>query len=137
MTYGHLLGANLRTAHDFFTPQPPREAPSIYVLRFILHDWADSYAIKILKHLRATADSTKTRLMIIERVIPYACKADDKLLAIPGAAEDLGGVPTPPLLPNMGIVSRNGYLTDIMVRVFCAACWNGRSSALHADVGSR
>ncbi|KZV95393.1 S-adenosyl-L-methionine-dependent methyltransferase, partial [Exidia glandulosa HHB12029] len=41
--------------HDFFDPQPPRDPPALIMLRFILHDWADSYAIKILRNLRDAA----------------------------------------------------------------------------------
>jgi len=37
-------------AHDFFTVQPQIGA-DVYLLRNILHDWSDKYAIKILKSL--------------------------------------------------------------------------------------
>lgn len=36
--------------YDFLTPQPVKGA-DIYVLRWILHDWSDKYAVKILKNL--------------------------------------------------------------------------------------
>lgn len=36
--------------HDFMTPQPIRGA-DVYLLRWILHDWSDKYAIKILQNL--------------------------------------------------------------------------------------
>lgn len=37
-------------AHDFFTPQPVRDA-DVYFLRFTLHDWSDLYAARILRAL--------------------------------------------------------------------------------------
>ncbi len=37
-------------AHDFFTEQPIRGA-DIYLLRWVLHDWSDKYALKIVKSL--------------------------------------------------------------------------------------
>ena len=37
-------------AHDFFTQQPVKNA-DVYLLRWILHDWPDKYAIQILKAL--------------------------------------------------------------------------------------
>ncbi|KAF4633303.1 hypothetical protein G7Y89_g4822 [Cudoniella acicularis] len=45
------LGERLRfMAHDFFQDQPLRGA-DIYHLRWILHDWSDKYALKILQRL--------------------------------------------------------------------------------------
>ncbi|KAJ4288909.1 hypothetical protein N0V90_011250 [Kalmusia sp. IMI 367209] len=37
-------------AHDFFQKQPVKDA-DIYLLRWILHDWSDKYAVKILQNL--------------------------------------------------------------------------------------
>ncbi|RAL08036.1 S-adenosyl-L-methionine-dependent methyltransferase [Aspergillus homomorphus CBS 101889] len=37
-------------AHDFLTPQPVFGA-DVYLLRWILHDWSDTYAVKILRNL--------------------------------------------------------------------------------------
>ncbi|TVY82551.1 O-methyltransferase gsfB, partial [Lachnellula suecica] len=37
-------------AHDFFQQQPLKGA-DIYLIRFVLHDWSDKYAVKILKSL--------------------------------------------------------------------------------------
>ncbi|KAK8062515.1 hypothetical protein PG997_014612 [Apiospora hydei] len=36
-------------AYDFFTEQPVKEA-DVYIFRTVLHDWPDSYAIKILRN---------------------------------------------------------------------------------------
>jgi hypothetical protein len=37
------------TTHDFFTPQPV--TADVYYFRWIFHNWADAYAIKILQSL--------------------------------------------------------------------------------------
>lgn len=37
-------------AHDFLTEQPVRDA-DVYFLRWVLHDWSDLYAIRILRAL--------------------------------------------------------------------------------------
>ena len=37
-------------AHDFFTEQPVHGA-DIYLFRWVLHDWSDKYALKIVKSL--------------------------------------------------------------------------------------
>ena len=41
-------------SHDFFTPQksdPSSPPPAAFILRWILHNWSDKYAISILKNL--------------------------------------------------------------------------------------
>lgn len=37
-------------AHDFFQEQPVKDA-DVYILRWVLHDWTDLYAVKILRAL--------------------------------------------------------------------------------------
>ena len=55
-------------AHDFFTDQPVLDA-DVYLLRWILHDWSDKYAIRILQALRpALKDGAK--VVIMEQVLP-------------------------------------------------------------------
>lgn len=45
--------------HDFFTEQPIKSA-QIYFFRWILHDWSDKHAVRILKNLvPAMRDGTK------------------------------------------------------------------------------
>lgn len=53
--------------HDFFTPQTLKA--DVYFLRFILHDYSDPYATKILKNL-VPALSKGSRLIICEIVLP-------------------------------------------------------------------
>lgn len=104
-------------AHDFFTEQPVKN-PTIYLLRLILHDWADEKAEIILKALRKSA-GPNTQLIFLEQIVPYACADTGISDTIPGAAQ---AVPPPPLMPNMGIMGHTSYLGDLIVRAFFAAC---------------
>ncbi len=92
------------SAQDFFEPQAIKE-PAAFVLRFVLHDWADGPNTKILKNLRA-AVKPATRLVIFDSLMPHVC-------AVPG------GPPPPPspLLGNLG-VGMGVFLTmlDLQVR---------------------
>ena len=48
--------------HDFFTEQPVKGA-NVYFMRWILHDWSDKYAIRILKAIApAMKDGSKVVL---------------------------------------------------------------------------
>lgn len=55
-------------AYDFFVPQPTPGA-RVYLLRMILHDWADTDAAKILSNVVA-AMSTHSVLVIMDTVLP-------------------------------------------------------------------
>ena len=55
--------------HDFTRPQPVQGA-DVYLLRMILHDWPDSEATKILQSIVAAMDKTKSRLLIMDTVLP-------------------------------------------------------------------
>jgi hypothetical protein len=54
--------------HDFFQPQPIKAA-SVYLLRWILHDWPDKDCVKILKAL-VPALKHGSRLVICEAIMP-------------------------------------------------------------------
>ena len=54
--------------HDFFVEQPITSA-DVYILRWILHDWPDAYAIKILQAL-VPALKDGSRICICELVLP-------------------------------------------------------------------
>ncbi len=54
--------------HDFFEEQPVHGA-DVYLLRMILHDWSDKYAIKILRAL-VPALKPGAKVVINDRVIP-------------------------------------------------------------------
>ncbi|CAI7591567.1 unnamed protein product [Penicillium glandicola] len=56
-------------AHDFTNPQPVQGADA-YLLRMILHDWSDVEAVAILKHVVVAMDRAKSRLLIMDTVLP-------------------------------------------------------------------
>lgn len=47
---GELQGRVEGMEHDFFTPQPVKDA-DVYLMRWVLHDWSDKYCVKILRNL--------------------------------------------------------------------------------------
>jgi hypothetical protein len=55
-------------AHDFFEEQPVKGA-EVYLLRWVLHDWSDKYAIKILQAL-VPALRKSSRVIIMEAILP-------------------------------------------------------------------
>ncbi|GAB1312819.1 S-adenosyl-L-methionine-dependent methyltransferase [Madurella fahalii] len=55
--------------HDFTQPQPVQGA-DIYLLRMILHDWPDGKAAEILRHIVAAMDVERSRLLIMDTVLP-------------------------------------------------------------------
>ena len=55
-------------AHDFFEPQPVHGA-AVYLLRMIIHDWADKEARQIISNV-ASAMSEESILLIMDTVLP-------------------------------------------------------------------
>ena len=55
-------------AHDFFQEQPVKDA-NIYILRWILHDWSDTYATRIIQRL-IPALRLGAKLLVLEQVLP-------------------------------------------------------------------
>jgi 6-hydroxytryprostatin B O-methyltransferase len=55
-------------AHDFFEPQPVRDA-DVYFLRMIIHDWPDSEAAVILRNT-VQAMKPGARLVIMDTTLP-------------------------------------------------------------------
>lgn len=92
------------TAHDFFAAQSVKDA-DVFLLRLVLHDWGTSSAVKILRQLREAAVVGKTKLVLIEQVVKYACKSLD----VPGDIKLPTASPVPEfLLPNARIISYTG-----------------------------
>ncbi|KAJ7748867.1 O-methyltransferase [Mycena olivaceomarginata] len=104
--------------HDFFGPQSVKNA-DIFLLRFIVHDWSDTYTFKILKQLRDAAQAT-TKLIVIEHLVPLACGEDETYKHIPGAVP--ATLPPKPLLPNLGIVTWRRTAVDIQMMALLRGC---------------
>ncbi|KAI2462841.1 O-methyltransferase-domain-containing protein [Annulohypoxylon bovei var. microspora] len=54
--------------HDFFAPQVMEPPPAAFIMRYILHNWADKYAARILQSL-VPAMRKGTKLLIYEYVL--------------------------------------------------------------------
>ena len=64
-------------AHDFFNPQPELDAtagaPTVYLLRKILHDWPATRAVEILQHLAVAlrdGGNPKARILVMDTILP-------------------------------------------------------------------
>lgn len=108
-------------AHDFFTAQPPLPASlasgghvSVFFLRFIIHDWPDKYAKKILVNLRAAATS-ETKLILSDYVVPYATPSGVATAETGGGPETALRRAPAPLLANWGLASAPVYGSDFQV----------------------
>lgn len=55
-------------AHNFFTEQPIKGA-DVYLMRWILHDWSDAYAIRILRAL-IPALKKEAKIVLHEYIVP-------------------------------------------------------------------
>ena len=72
--------------HDFFKPQPVRNAKAYY-LRTVLHDWPDKQAREILSNIRGTM-SKHSILLINENALPddnvplYPAELDISMLVL-------------------------------------------------------
>ncbi|KAJ3513294.1 hypothetical protein NLJ89_g3022 [Agrocybe chaxingu] len=106
LTSGH---ATLEV-HDFFTPQPHKGA-DVFILKQILHDWADPSCVKILTQLREAA-SPNTTLVLMESLMPFSCHDPGADLGreVPGAVPKEAPAP---LLANYGAVNDMGHNADM------------------------
>ncbi|KAK7002289.1 O-methyltransferase-domain-containing protein [Favolaschia claudopus] len=96
---------------DFFGPQPVKNA-SVFMVRYVLHNWDDARATQLLRRLREAAQPT-TRLVVIERIVSLASpvsSAEEE--AIPGAARPSAPAP---LLANWGVAKTEAYFYDMAV----------------------
>ncbi len=60
-------------AHDFFVVQPVKGA-EVYLLRWILQDWSDKYAIRILQAL-IPALKVGSKIVVHEHILPQPGEA--------------------------------------------------------------
>ncbi|KAF8991936.1 O-methyltransferase [Cyathus striatus] len=88
--------------HNFFDEQPIKDA-SVFLVRFIIHDWADPIALQILRRLRAAA-TPETKLVTVDVIVPGA--------SVPKAPEGIQ-------LQTLGIAGSMPYLMDLQMYVFC------------------
>ena len=87
------------------------------MLRYVMHNWPTSKAIKFLKQLRDVAVPGKTRLLV-DSIPSYACKdnAESQI-----EVQDLIPLAPEPLQPNYGRASATTYLMDIQYASFTSA----------------
>ncbi|OTB15543.1 hypothetical protein K445DRAFT_60843 [Daldinia sp. EC12] len=76
-------------AHDFFTPQPIKEARAYY-LHSVLHDWGDDDCVRILDQLRPAMKPGYSRLLVNEIIVPdrnptWPVTSMDQLVFVLGA----------------------------------------------------
>ncbi|KAI0954308.1 hypothetical protein AcV7_007575 [Taiwanofungus camphoratus] len=105
------------------------EAPAVFFLRVIAHDWPDAYVTRILLPLRRAA-GPNTKLLLAEYVLPLACMDEDvdaesdtdgeiswirRREPLPGTVRTLAPEGSP-LLPNLGRANANAYWLDLTVR---------------------
>ncbi|KAF7331265.1 Methyltransf-2 domain-containing protein [Mycena kentingensis (nom. inval.)] len=106
------LPPNPRPVHDFFNPQPVKNA-SVFMLRWIAHNWPDDRLVVILKNLRDAA-TPDTKLVIIEKIVLTAATEGSASEGVAGADKP---VAPRPLLPNWGIGKSEFYYVDIGVHI--------------------
>jgi len=54
--------------HDFFTPQPVTDA-DVYLLRNVLREWSDPYAVQILQQI-VPAMKDGAKILVVDHVLP-------------------------------------------------------------------
>lgn len=111
----YLLHPIFYIAHDFFQPQPVKDA-AVFFMRVVLHDWPTTSCRAIMQNLRSAA-SPSTKLILYESTMPYACEAPS------GFTDDKQAPPRPPypLLLNLGSVMGN-FLTMVDMQVRFLSC---------------
>ncbi len=100
--------------HNFFDNQPIKNA-DIYMLKLIIHDWSNKYALIILQRLREAA-GPHSRLIIMDKIIPYICPPSENVdeVSIPGVLKP--DLPEP--IVNMSGGISYPHLSSVRVRYF-------------------
>jgi hypothetical protein len=60
---------------SFFEEIPPDA--DCYILKYIIHDWNDDYARRLMKRLGAAASASGATVILIERIIPERIEANE------------------------------------------------------------
>ena len=95
--------------HSFFEPQPKLfKSADVFMMRYIVHDWSDKYAIQILRHLRDAA-TMDTKLVVIDAIVSHTCKS------VTDSVNPKISAPPVPLLQNWG--EANIQIQNISVSV--------------------
>ena len=95
--------------HSFFEPQPKLfKSADVFMMRYIVHDWSDKYAIQILRHLRDAA-TMDTKLVVIDAIVSHTCRS------VAGSVNPKISAPPAPLLQNWG--EANIQIQNISVSV--------------------
>lgn len=128
--YCSLILLSSLQAHDFFQTQPIQGAAA-YLLKSIIHDWSDLYAIQILTRIREAA-APNSRLLVIDRILPYACRvANEDVEALNALGIEAEDIPEP-LPPNLGAGNPTAYATDLNVSTnFILPSLGSRFFSLH------
>lgn len=90
-------------------------------MKHILHDWSDESCLKILRPLRDAA-GPDTKLVIMDKVLPYTCVTTEVENANSAAIPEVPGYMKPELaapLTNVGSATAGfPYMASILVRIF-------------------
>lgn len=105
--------------HDFFN-RNPIEGAEIYWLRYIIHDWADDYCVRILAAIKASMGPT-SRLLIWLVFLILGIEAIGKLMCVENSDQVMNTTygsqeqaPAPSLLPaNWGYYTRYSHNRDL------------------------
>ncbi|KAI5921320.1 putative O-methyltransferase [Camillea tinctor] len=78
--------------HDFFTPQPVKDARAYY-LHSVLHDWGDDDCVRILEQLKPAMKPGYSKLLINEIIVPsqhatWPITSMDQLVFVLGAMRE-------------------------------------------------
>lgn len=104
-------------------------------MRHILHDWADSYCVKILRQLRDAAGPS-TRLFDMDKVMPYACHPDAAVTelagSIPGTIKPKLKAPLTNVISGSNLALGASLLVSYTLEIFLRRSY-AHNLIIHAD----
>jgi len=107
--------------HDFFESQPSLSAngnPIVFLLRMIMHNWADEHAKIILRHLRDVAKLNEgVKLVIVDGLLKNACRTTSESAVLTDGlhVDKKEEEPPVPLLANWGAANGMAYKFDLQM----------------------